>query len=187
MKHRILTTIILLLVVLSSTTVLALGFGKRSGDPMTGEDGPDLVLKVMEQAVVVRDFQQFRDVLSDSFTYEADLGTISMYPGIDWDHWDISKEEGFLKKFLSPAVESALNLTDKVTERGMPYDQEARYELTYQMTVEGQTFIGGALFVFEEINLRWYLRSWKEIMPITNEATGGFYTNSGEVRASLIP
>ncbi len=186
MKQRFITLAFLLVLVLMIGSGLAIEPGK-AGDPMTGADDPDLVLQKLEVSVIKRDFDEYRSVLSDSFVYVADLGTVSMYPDIKWDHWGLTKEEGFLTRLMSPVLKCELNLTDNITERGMPYNKEARYEITYMLKIQGKKYVGSGLFVFEEINQRWFLLRWEEIMPITDKSTGTFFTNSGEVRASLIP
>ncbi len=86
---------------------------------------------------------------------------------------------------MSPLLKSELNVTDFITERGMPYDNQATYEITYQIKIQGHLYMGGGLFVFEELDHEWFLLRWEEITPILVESTGGYYTNSGEVRASL--
>ncbi len=158
-----------------------------AGPDIYRADDPDLVLKKMEVSVNQRLFDDYRSVLSDSFVYVPDLGTVDMYPDIAWDKWDITKEEGFLKRLMSPVLKSELNLTEFITERGMPYNQEARYEINYMLKIQGNEYAGGGLFIFEEIDKRWYLKRWEEITPILNQISGTNYTNSGEVRASLLP
>jgi len=158
---------------------------RKADNSQTGTEGPDAILRIMELAVNQHNFADYRSVLSDSFVYVADPGTVSMYPEINWDQWDITVEEGFLKWFLSPVLKSELNVTERITERGMPYDHKASYVITYMIKVQGKPFYGSGLFVFEEINEQWYLLRWEEVELTTNKNTGGYYTNSGEIRASM--
>ncbi len=185
MKPRIFNLILLLIMTCSLGTAFAI-INRKAGDPVEGAKGPDLVLRIMEVAVNQNSFDDYRSVLSDSFMYIPDIGTVEMYPNIDWANWNISMEEGFIAWLTSPVIKGQLNLTERITERGMPYDQEATYEITYMVKVQGKSFIGGGRFVFEEIEQNWLLKRWEEILPITDEISGGFYTNSGLVRASMV-
>ncbi len=162
-------------------------YNKKMGDPLTGAPDPDTVIRVLERAVQERNFDDYRSVLADSFVYVADLGTVAMYPKIDWDHWGIKEEEGFLKRLFSPVLKAKLNLTEKVNERGMPYDQRARYEITYKLEIEGKVFVAEGTFLLVEADNRWYLWKWEETMPVNKESSGEVFPNSGEVRASLVP
>ena len=158
---------------------------RKAGDLESGGEGPDAILRIMEIAVNQHALADYRSVLSDSFVYVPDLATVSMYPDINWDQWDITTEEGFLTWFLSPVLKSELNVTERITERSMPYDNQASYVITYMIKVQGKQFYGSAKFVFEEIDDAWYLLRWEEVELTTNENTGGYYTNSGELRAAM--
>lgn len=157
------------------------------GAPFSGAQDPDGVLKSIESAVINRSFDDYRSVLADSFVYVADVGVEAMYPNTDWTQWGIAEEEGFLKRLLSPVLKVTINLTDKITERGMPYDHKALYVITYQINIEGRIYISEGTFQFVEKDNRWYLWKWEETMPVSRSNGGGFYSNSGEIRASLNP
>jgi len=186
LKPRIFILLVLFTLILQIGSAFAIKEGP-AGHEITGAGDPDLVLKMMEVSVNQRLFDDYRSVLSDSFVYVPDLGMVDMYPDIAWDKWDITKEEGFLKRLMSPVLKAELILTDFITERGMPYNQEARYEINYMLKIQGNEYAGEGLFIFEEIDKRWYLKRWEEITPILNQTTGANYTNSGEIRASLLP
>mgnify|MGYP006935329190 CR=1 FL=1 len=158
---------------------------RKTGEVDSELQGPDAVLRTMEIAVNQNSFADYRSVLSDSFVYVADPGTVSMYPDINWDQWDISVEEGFMKWFLSPVLKSEMNVTERITERGMPYDNQASYVITYMIKVQGKSFYGSGKFVFEEVDETWFLLRWEEVEHTTNANTGGYHTNSGELRAAM--
>ena len=125
------------------------------GKPLTGAPDPDAVLNILESAVLNRNFENYRSVLADSFRYVADTNTEAMYPNIDWANWGIEQEVGFLERLLSPVLNARLRLTDQINERGMPYDQKAHYEITYQIEIEGRVFISEGTFIFVETDNRW--------------------------------
>ncbi len=156
-------------------------------DSRFGAQEPLKVLETLERAVLKRDFSAYRSVLADSFVYVPGDITEAMYPNIDWKNWDITTEEGFLQQILSPVLKAELHLTDEITERGMPIDQRALFQLTYLLKIGGRPYISEASFHFVESDKRWYLWKWEEKAPVSNPNGGGFFSNSGEVRASLAP
>ena len=167
--------------------VLAQAHNKTLKDSRFGALEPFKVLETMENAVLKRDFNAYRSVLADSFVYVPGELTAAMYPDINWAQWDITQEEGFLLRFLSPVLKAELHLTDQINERGMPIDHRALFEITYLLKIEGRPFISEASFHFVESDNKWYLWKWEEQTPVTNPNGGGFFSNSGEVRASLSP
>ncbi len=175
----------LMILVFCLDSAPALAVYRQAGEEETGAKEPEGVLAHMEASVQLRDFEEFRTVLADSFVYIPDLLTVQMYPEIDWDNWDLQMEENFLRKMLSPVSKAEIFLLKNITERGAPYDGQARYELVYNIVAGGQNFTGKARFVFVEVENRWYLWKWEEIEDVTNPATGTIFTNSGIVRASL--
>jgi len=156
-------------------------------DSRFGALEPIKVLEIMERAVLKQDFQAYRAVLADSFVYAPDVITEAMYPDTDWSQWGIPQEEEFLRRFLSSVLEPELHLTDEIDERGMPMDHRARFELTYLIKIEGRAFISEASFHFVESDGNWYLWKWEEQDQVTNPNGGGYFSNSGAVRAALTP
>ncbi len=146
-----------------------------------------MVLKTMEGAVKKQNFEQFRSVLSDSFVYIPDEITLAMYPDVDWANWGISQEENFLRRFLSPVLKPDLHLTDEIDENTMPVDHRSLITLTYHFVIEGRPFVSEAAFHFVESDHKWFLWKWEEKAAVLMPNGGGFFSNSGVVRASLTP
>jgi hypothetical protein len=180
-----------ILVFLLMTLVVASGsaqtYNKKTANPMREAAEPDTVFKILELSVLHRNFQEYRTVLADSFVYVADPGTVAMYPKVDWANWGITQEEAFIRKLMSPVLKASLDLTSNVTERGMPYDHKARYEITYKIEIEGRQLFSEATFTLIEVDHKWYLWKWEEGPAVFIESTNENYPNSGIVRASLAP
>lgn len=178
-------TLLFLVLAISIAAVPALAVSRVPGEHYTGAEGPDGVLLHLETAVKLRNFKEYRSVLPDSFVYIPDLASSLMYPEVDWANWDITMEETFLRQMLSPVNKSEMILTNRITERGMPYDGQARYELIYEILIGGRSYVGKARFIFIEVEDRWYLWKWEEIEAVVSKENGETLTNSGIVRASI--
>lgn len=176
---------LLMLMVMGSA--LAQVSDQKLSDTRFGALEPLKVLEIMENAVLQRDFPSYRQVLADSFVYVPDEITEAMYPKIDWKNWTISQEEVFLRRLLSPVLKSELHLTDQIDERAMPFDHRALFKLTYLIKIEGRPFISEASFHFVESDKNWYLWKWEETTQVLDPQGGGYFSNSGVVRASLSP
>jgi hypothetical protein len=154
-------------------------------EPLTGGFDPEDVLVNLEQRVKERDWKRYGEFLAPDFRFVPDSGVPLEYPAVDWDAWGRRQEIRFARELVSPGHDAALNLRDKVLERGRESEGRAEWDLVYTLTSRGQVFRSRAILVFVRVEGLWFLREWIDTTVETDPETGSFLPTSGSLRGAL--
>jgi hypothetical protein len=147
------------------------------------------VLDNTQTALNALDSGGYDDVISETFQYEPDTDTQAAWPGVDWDNWNATQEEGFAARLFQNVNKIQMDLRDSTINVELPSGTEAEYDLIYFLKVTdltGETrYRGRAELTFKLIGSSWYIDKWVDLNQEGDPETGADLPTMGSLRGAL--
>lgn len=151
--------------------------------PRIGSGGfdPEELLRLIQMSFNATDRGGYERCLADTFAFVPYAAVPMEYPRRDMENWDRDRELDFIRQLFTVGRNVTIKLPVRIRNRGIPSNNQAVWEVDYEMRVEDTHYAGGAILGMVRIDKNWYLESWEDVTEAQVE--GRTTETSGALRA----